>query len=82
MENLQATSIVCHTLKTRSRLVLFLMENLGLSVSGIEDYTLFTGRYYSSIELAQTLDNQKLSAEVAFTLYTLVAQIPQTKPVT
>jgi hypothetical protein len=35
------------------------MDRLGHSVSGIEDYHLFTDRYYSSIDLAKELDNWK-----------------------
>jgi hypothetical protein len=42
------------------------MDRLGLSVSGIEDYNLFTDRY-SSVELAQELDNQKCQY-IAFTI--------------
>ncbi|XP_023724806.1 piggyBac transposable element-derived protein 4 isoform X2 [Cryptotermes secundus] len=42
-----------------SRIVLSLMDKLGLSVSGVEGYHLFTDRYYSSVKLAQELDNQK-----------------------
>jgi hypothetical protein len=38
-----------------SRIVLSLMDRL--SMSGIEDCHLFTDRYYSSVELAQELDN-------------------------
>jgi hypothetical protein len=39
------------------KIVLSLMDRLRLSVSGIEDYNLFTDRYYSSVQLAQELDN-------------------------
>jgi hypothetical protein len=42
-----------------SRIVLSLMDRLWLNVSGTEDYHLFTDRYYSSVKLAQELDNQK-----------------------
>jgi hypothetical protein len=59
MENLQATKCDLHTLKTRSRIVLSLMDRLGLSVSGIEDYHISADRHYTSTELAQELDNWK-----------------------
>jgi hypothetical protein len=49
--------------------VLPLMDRLDLSVSGIEDYHLFTDRYYNSVELAQELDNQKCM--YTFCLFTL-----------
>jgi hypothetical protein len=35
-------------------------------VSGIEDYHHFTDRYYSSVELAQELDNQKCKYTFGF----------------
>jgi hypothetical protein len=35
------------------------MNRLWLSVSGTEDYHHFTDRYYSSVELAQEMDNRK-----------------------
>jgi hypothetical protein len=35
-------------------------------VSGIEDYKLFTDRYYSSVELAQELDNRKCKYTFGF----------------
>jgi hypothetical protein len=35
------------------------MDRLGLSVSGVEGYHLFTDRNYSSVHLAQELDNRK-----------------------
>jgi hypothetical protein len=40
-----------------SRIALSLMDKIRLSVSGIEDYHLFTDRYYSCVALAQELDN-------------------------
>jgi hypothetical protein len=35
-------------------------------VSGIEDYHLFTDRYYRSVQLAQDLDNRKCKYTVCF----------------
>jgi hypothetical protein len=52
-----------------SRIVLYLMDRLGLSVTGIEDCHLFTDRYYSSTELTQELDNRK--CKYTFCLFTL-----------
>jgi hypothetical protein len=49
-----------------SRIVLSLMDRLCLSVSGTNDYHLFTDRYYSSFELAQELDNRKWKYTVCF----------------
>jgi hypothetical protein len=51
-----------------SRIVLSLMERLWYSVSGSEDYHHFTGRYYSSVELAQELDDWKCKYTFGFFL--------------
>jgi hypothetical protein len=61
-----------------SRIVLSLMDRLGLSVSGTEGYHLFTDRYCSSVELAQ----ENVSTYFAFSLYDLVAPTFREKPVT
>jgi hypothetical protein len=51
-----------------SRIVLSL-DRVWLSVSGIEDYHLFSDRYYSSVELVQELDNWK--CKYTFCFFTL-----------
>jgi hypothetical protein len=51
-------------------------------MSNTEDYNLFTDRYYSSIELAQKLDNQKRSTHFAFSLYALIAPTFRAKAAT
>jgi hypothetical protein len=49
-----------------SRVVPSLMDRLRLTVSGIEDYHLFTDRYYSHVEFAHKLDNQKCKYTACF----------------
>jgi hypothetical protein len=57
VENLQLTGVTYSEKLFISRTVVFLMDRLWPSVSGIEDYYHFTDRYYSNVELAQELDN-------------------------
>jgi hypothetical protein len=51
-----------------TRTMLSLMDHLGLSVSGIRGYHLFTDRYYSSVDLAKELDKRE-----CYTTGTIVA---------
>jgi hypothetical protein len=62
------------------RIVLSLMDRLGLGVSGTDDYHLFTDRYYSSVELAQEWTIENVSTHFAFSLYALVAPTFRAKP--
>jgi hypothetical protein len=73
MENLKVMRVTSHTMKNRSRIILSMMGRLGLSVSGIEDYHLFTDRN-NSIKLAQEWDSRKF--KYAFWFFTLCFVAP------
>jgi hypothetical protein len=53
------------------------VERLGFSVSGAEGYHLFTDTYYSSVQLAQELDNQKCRTTVTI----IAGRVCNPKPV-
>jgi hypothetical protein len=62
------------------RIVLSLMDRF--SVVSIQDYHLFTDRYYSSFELAQYWTNENESTHFVFSLYALVAPMFRAKQFT